>query len=106
MLGAGRPHPAGAQPGPPHSAPPNPAVECVATCEIDLSEIWVAAAAGGAAAAAACDQDAAPYELVPTPERAGAYSGGVAGTVVLTLVAGRALAALRAAWEAEEGGRG
>jgi hypothetical protein len=81
-----------------------PAVDCVATCEVDLTSFWEAAAsaAGGspssaAAAAAALDFECRPFDLVPTPERADAYLSGTAGWVRLTVVAGRALAALRAA---------
>jgi hypothetical protein len=77
-------------------------VECIATCEIDLSALWDAICTATATAAA---DDAGDYGrldyvrrrfvLQPTPERAAAYPSGCAGVVTLTVVAGRALAALK-----------
>jgi hypothetical protein len=71
-------------------------VDCVATCEIDLSAAWDACRVEDGAAA---DFVRRPFALAAAPERGAAYAGGVAGEVVLTLAAGRALAALRDAWE-------
>lgn len=65
-------------------------MECIATCEIDLSSIWEQAGA-------ASDFVARPFTLLPTPEREDAYPSGSAGTVLLTLMASKALAALKAA---------
>jgi hypothetical protein len=65
--------------------------------------MWAAAAGGpegGVAAAAGpsgSDLLGARLELLPTPERASRYPDGDVGSVTLTLVAARALSALRAA---------
>jgi hypothetical protein len=73
-------------------------VDCVATCEVDLSTIWEAQGHGSAdIIGGGGDIIATPFQLVPTPERADAYPGGSAGEVVMTLVAAKALRALRKA---------
>lgn len=69
-------------------------VECIATCELDLSALWDAAAGGAAGA----DLFSTRLALAPTPDRGDSYAaGGAVGWVSLTLVGARAVAALRRA---------
>jgi hypothetical protein len=61
-------------------------VECVASCELSLSDMW---------AGASGDVISREVSLYPAAERAGHYHSGCAGQLRLTLVAERALATLR-----------
>jgi hypothetical protein len=63
------------------------AVDCVATCEVDLSDIWRGASG---------DISSSELLLVPSPEKAAQYtSAGVTGQLRVTFIAARALATLR-----------
>lgn len=62
------------------------AVECVATCEVDLSDIWEGTAG---------DIVSKYFVMVPAADRATHYPSGSTGKLLLTVVAARALATLK-----------
>lgn len=61
------------------------AVDCVASCELQLSDIWQGLSG---------DIISREFPLVPAAERAAAYPCGSVGQLMLTLVAARALRTL------------
>eukprot|EP00882_Tetradesmus_deserticola_P020685 GHRQ01022349.1.p2 GENE.GHRQ01022349.1~~GHRQ01022349.1.p2 ORF type:complete len:128 (+),score=30.75 GHRQ01022349.1:219-602(+) len=61
-------------------------VDCVATCEADLTDIWQGVEG---------DILSKDFKLAPSADRAAGYPSGCAGTLKLTLVAAKALANLR-----------
>lgn len=85
----------------PHSLPPPPpkTVDCVASCELQLSELWRQGHSSSAAATTSAgggDIISREFTLVPAAEKAGAYTvSGCVGSLRLTLVAARALKTLR-----------
>jgi hypothetical protein len=64
----------------------NFAVDCVATCEADLTDIWQGVSG---------DILSEEFRLTPSSERAASYPSGYTGVLRLTLVAARALANLK-----------
>jgi hypothetical protein len=64
----------------------NLAVDCVATCEADLTDIWRGVSG---------DIISQEFRLAPSAETAAAYPSGCTGVLKLTLTAARALANLK-----------